>query len=214
MIAKNKNNNGTPLNFAPLFYLPAPLYQNSIYSAFIRKGTAPYHLYVRHGRGKGWVLNARTKSKSVSRTVSLGIRRDRKSTARPTYTRRRRIKCPIHFIWSTRMAPSARWRRVFRPKRARTEERGERRRGGFRTENAAVLDRTEDLARSESAADWIVFRGTPTVSLILLLRARKRETRARLRRETFSRHDLVCLDSDNTKIPSKHDLGEFPHFVI
>lgn len=96
----------------------------------------------------------------IVHSLPRNIRQDRKSTARPTYTRRRQIKCPIHFIWSARMAPSARWRRVFRPKRARSEERGERRRGGFRTENAAVPDRTEDLARSESAADWIVFRGT------------------------------------------------------
>lgn len=61
-----------------------------------------------------------------------------------------------------------------------SEDRRKRRapEGGFRAGNATGPDRTEDLARSESATDWIVFRGTPTVSLILLLRAR--ETRARM----------------------------------
>jgi len=133
---ENKNNNEiiTPFDFVSLFYLLSLLYQDSIYSASIKKETIfGTLLFVRALRAqKGWVLNARAKSKSASSHSLPRNPRDRKSTVCPIHTRRRRIKCPIHFIWSTRMTPSARWRCVFRPKRARTEEKGERRRGGSR----------------------------------------------------------------------------------
>lgn len=130
---ENKNNNEMPFNFVSLFYLLSPLYQNFIYSAFIRKGTIfDTLLFVRVPRAQ--------KRMGIECAGQIEIRivhslprnpRDRKSTACPTYTRRRRIKCPIHFIWSARMAPSARWRCVFRPKRARTEEKGEPPEGWF-----------------------------------------------------------------------------------
>lgn len=85
----NKNNNETPSQFLTLFYLLLLLHQNSIYSAFIRKGTIfdTLLLFVRAPRAQ--------KRMSIECANQIEIRivqslprnpRDRKSTACPTYT--------------------------------------------------------------------------------------------------------------------------------
>lgn len=79
-------------NLTPLFYLLAPFYQNSIYSAFIREGTIFRHPTIctcaTRAQERIWVLNARAEIE-IRIVHSLPRNpRDRKSTACPTYTGR------------------------------------------------------------------------------------------------------------------------------
>lgn len=96
--------------------------------------------------------------------------RNRKSTesAHPNpHDTRRRIKCPIHFIWSARIAPSASWRCVFPPQTgAGTAEEGTE--GKAHPEGVAIRIAVVDRCRGFSSlgetrsVSRIVFRGIYT----------------------------------------------------